>query len=288
MGGVFVMIDTHMHIFDASLVANDPNLRYRPTESALLKDYQAACQPNGINGCLFVQPSFLKYDNSYLAKELNPSEDAPFRTWGVAVFDPKTSAEEIAQYKAKGVVGIRLNMVKKTEDAIKDIIAANKDLICKVDAENMHLELHIESTRLLWLLDLVTPLIRKVVIDHYGLPQEGKEGVIKGEPAAYKDLRKYADLSKLWFKTSGAYRVFPSMTHPEAVKNCVDLAADLAEILPADHLIWGSDWPHTQNMHKIPGATPQERYKGVADTYALWSANGSLYNSDRSLAALLA
>ena len=152
----------------------------------------------------------------------------------------------------------------------------------------MHLELHIESTRLLWLLDQVTPLIRKIVIDHYGLPQEGKDGPITAEPAAYKDLRKYADVSKLWFKTSGAYRVCPTLALDEAAKCCIDLTAELAEILPADHLLWGSDWPHTQHMHKIPGETPAEKYKAIADSYALWSDNGKLYDSDRSFAALMA
>ena len=286
MGGLD-MIDTHMHIFDASLVADDPGLRYRPTDSAFLADFRAACEPNGMNGCLFVQPSFLKYDNSYFAQSLDTAETAPFRTWGVAVLDPATGADEVAEWAKKGVIGIRLNMVKKTKEAIADIVATNAELIRKVDAENMHLELHIESDRLLWLLDLVTPLIRKVVIDHYGLPVEGKEGAITAEPAAYKDLRKYAALDRLWFKTSGAYRVCPTLEYGEAVKNCIDLTGALAEMLPADHLLWGSDWPHTQHMYKIPGATPQEKYKAIADSYPLWSQNGKLYDSDKSLAALI-
>lgn len=282
------MLDTHAHIYDSSLIKNDLTLRYVPTDSALKKEYRYCCEPNGISGCIYVQPSFLKYDNRYLLNSLKKdSEEGTFKTFGVAVLEPLISESDIDSLSGAGVVGIRLNLICKRDSDINELLDKNIRLIKMVGKHNMHLELHIESPRLMNILDKVVPYVDKIVVDHFALPAEGQNGRITTEPDIYRKLKKYSSLDKIWIKTTGAYRVVPNASFNEAVKDCTILARALADFMPQNHLLWGSDWPYTMNNQKVDGNTALEKYKSIFSTYGIWSDNGNLYNSDSAFAQLI-
>ena len=48
-------------------------------------------------------------------------------------------------------------------------------------------------------------------------------------------------------KISAPYRVYPQLSIDESVKQCSQLASKLIDTLGPQKLIWGSDWPWTQN-----------------------------------------
>ncbi|MDO5562297.1 MAG: amidohydrolase family protein, partial [Synergistaceae bacterium] len=246
------MIDTHMHIFDASAVKKDSTMRYAPTESAFEKGYRLCCEPNGISGCIYVQPSFLKCDNSYLLNSMKADcKEKKFKTYGVAVLEPSTTESDITSLIDAGILGVRLNLIRKSDGDIEELLERNIALMKRVGKHSMHLELHIESPRLMRILDKVASYVDKIVIDHFALPAEGQSGRITREPEIYGELKKYADLDKIWIKTSGAYRVVPNISFNEAVKDCTILAKVLADFMPQNHILWGSDWPYTMNSQKV-------------------------------------
>lgn len=130
-------------------------------------------------------------------------------------------------------------------------------LLQKLRARDMHLEIHLEGPRLAPILPALSELGVRVVIDHFGLPSET---VPKDDPM----LRAVSDLSDrqaLFFKFSAHYRV-PFDVAPHA--------QELLSLLPSDHVVWGSDWPHTQHEERA-------NYAGV---WALSSCLGVV--SDRA------
>jgi predicted TIM-barrel fold metal-dependent hydrolase len=98
----------------------------------------------------------------------------------------------------------------------------------------MHLELHLESPRLA---THVGPLLATgvtLVIDHIGLPVAENPD----DDPWLQTLTRMQDLSRLYVKLSAPYRTpFDTAQH-------IDV---LHTLLEPNHLIWGSDWPHTRH-----------------------------------------
>lgn len=275
-----------MHIFDADLVdtGNGP-LRYVPTESAFLEEFNRIASPRGIKGCLIVQPSFMKTDNRFISRHLIPQKGS-LKTFGVAMMNPGISPEDFAALHESGYVGIRLNLVQQTDD---DLLFPEKrygPLWEKLKRFGMHVEIHVEGNRLMKVLERISPHVDKVVVDHFMKPQEGTTGFITTTPTVYRDLEQYGELEKIWVKTSGAYRVFPEKPHAEAVQNCSDLAQMLAGIVKENRMLWGSDWPYTQNAGRLEGVTAAEKYAHIAATRQTWSRGGELFDPDAAFTEL--
>lgn len=188
---------------------------------------------------------------------------------------------------AKGIIGIRLNLIRASDGVIDDLLDKNTALMRTIRKNDMQLELHIESQRLMKILEKVVPLVNKIAIDHFALPIEGQAGRITKEPEAYSDLKRYADLDKIWIKNSGSYTVLTDASFDEAVKNCAHLAKVLADFMLSNHILRGSDWSFTMNSQKVNGNTAMEKYKSIFSTYGIWSDNGKLYNSDLAFTQLI-
>ncbi len=280
------MIDSHMHIFDTRLV--DPHhghLRYLPAKSASLEEFEAVARPCQVHTCLLVQPSFLKYNNSYISNHLNGGQK-PLGTLGVAMVNPEMSIEKLEALHRQGYFGIRLNLVQHAKEDLRFPLKQYGRLWRGLRERKMHVEIHLEGDRLMNVLEQISPHVDKIVLDHFMKPSEGLNGFITTTPKIYKDLKRYVDLEKIWVKTSGAYRVIPEKNHAEAVKNCRDLAAMLAGILRENRLLWGSDWPFTQNAHKVEGETAAEKYATIAITRDLWSEGGERFDPDAAFGEL--
>ncbi len=280
------MIDSHMHIFDiGALPAGDATMRYLPERSALFEEYRTISSAAGIDGCLLVQPSFQQTDNSFLLRHLD-ARNASFRRFGVAVVDPSTPPEDLEALRTAGVAGIRFNLVQTDDDALVFDRRIYASLWKTLNDLDMHVELHVESHRLMKVVDALFPHVSKIVIDHFMRPAEGLSDFIKKRPAVYKDIAPLCAGGKIWVKTSAAYRVLPDKPHREAILNCADLAEMLTEMLGKRRLLWGSDWPYTQNAEKVEGASPGEQYRNVASTRELWTKGGALYDPDAAFREL--
>lgn len=279
-----ILIDAHMHVFDIQQLSLSPKkLRYVPEKSASFEEYHSLAEPRGITGCLVVQPSFLGTHNGYISQFLNAEKEI----FGVAVVEPRISFPELKSLSHRGYRGIRWNLVQQSEEALDFSGPVFRNLWNYLNELDMHVELHVEGYRLMKVLEQISPRVNKIVVDHFMRPYEGFPGTFRKVPDLYRDVKHYVDLEKIWVKASGAYRVFPDLPHAEAVRYCSDLAAMLAVMLQDHRILWGSDWPCTQNEAKIEGATPQEKYATLRETREIWSRKGVFFDPDKAFESLI-
>lgn len=232
------LIDGHAHVFDASL-AMAANRRYTPKTSALLNKYVEHLVSHGMSGALLVQPSFLGNDNQYLIDAIQQASEQPgLQLSGVAVVEPEIPLEELARLTNAGVVGFRLNLLGS--EALPDL-SQWAPVFEFAEANDWHVELHCEGTRLPALLKLLGDRCSKIVVDHFGLPDPGA-------PLLCDGLYAIAGMPKgqVFVKLSAPYRVFRNMPSERAMSLCLPVLDVLFESLGPEQLLWGSDWPWTQ------------------------------------------
>ena len=223
-------IDCHAHVFKGDLnFAKD--LRYKPPYDAPIADYLAMLDGNKMSYGVLIQPSFLGTDNSYLLSALRM---APERLRGVAVVETSISTEELRNLDRQGCVGIRLNLVGKPNPVFDQ--GDWPDHLARLVDLNWQIEIQAESKR--WP-DLLSPLLAKgatVVADHFGLPDK-TAGV---DDPGFRHLLSTGTTGRVWAKVSGYYR--SGSNGEQIAKAAYPL---LRDALGNDHLVWGSDWPHT-------------------------------------------
>ncbi|MFL9866036.1 amidohydrolase family protein [Paraburkholderia fungorum] len=224
-------VDTHAHVFQRDLPLTDSR-RYAPDYDAALDTYLQLLNAHDIGRAVLVQPSFLGTDNRYLLQAL--SQDR-LRLRGVAVVAPDVSEGELTALHARGVTGIRLNLIGQ---ALPDLCAKSwAPLLERVSKLGWHIELHRNAQDLAPMLDRLLETGVPVVVDHFGRPDPGK-GI---HDPGFGALLGYGKTGRVWVKVSGAYRcAAPGSAFVHEATNL------LLEHFGAERLMWGSDWPHTQ------------------------------------------
>lgn len=224
-----IRFDCHVHVYEE--VSATRGARYVPAGPAPLGHWRAGLARHGLAGGVIVQVSFLGVDNSQLLAALSRLDRRCFA--GVAVVPEEIDAAGLDALVAAGIRGIRWNLVRGAPlpDLESPAVALLLQRLCE---RGLHLEIQLEGPRLA---AIVGPLLSRgvtVVVDHFGLPEAA-------DPARepwLASLSRMADLSRLFVKFSAPYRA-PVDVAPHA--------AALLDLLPPDHVVWGSDWPHTQH-----------------------------------------
>lgn len=224
-----ILYDCHAHVYES--VKAVASARYIPPNTAPLQRWLEHQQSYGLQGGVIVQVSFLGTDNSELCHALQKLGHENYA--GVAVVDMDVSEEEIDRLRLMGVRGFRWNLVRGA--AIPNLNSLDvRTFLERVYARGMHIEVHLESRMLA---PFIIPLLGmggRVVVDHLGLPECENPN---DEPWLLA-LEKARDLSALYVKFSAPYRsAFNTRAHEKA----------LLRLLHPDHVVWGSDWPHTQH-----------------------------------------
>lgn len=219
-------VDTHFHVFNAGEAVQ--GARYVPHYSAALADWVSQAQGVGVTRGVWVQPSFLGVDNSWMVRALNAHPDV---LRGVAVVAAHTHPDELSALHASGVRGIRLNLAGVSHD-IPEWTRADRVWQSLHDL-GWHLEVHTDQGALPHVLAQL-PTDMPLVVDHMAKPTQ-----VRATDASIRALAQRMQRSPTFIKLSGAYRL-----------GGVD-AASLAHIwlheLGVDALLWGSDWPCTNH-----------------------------------------
>ncbi|MDQ8030408.1 MAG: amidohydrolase family protein [Bordetella sp.] len=230
-------IDTHAHVFVRGLPLVGAR-RYTPDYDATLADYLGLLDAHGMSHGVLVQPSFLGTDNSFMLAAL---AQARGRLRGVAVIDAAVTPAELADMNLAGVRGIRLNLMAKPTPPLTS--APWQTLLAAITALDWHVEVHMEAARLH---EAVTPLLAmgcRVVVDHFGRPDPAL-GI--ADPG-FGYLLDQGASGRVWVKLAAAYRNWRPA-------DCAALGRQathkLLTAFPADRLMWGSDWPHTENRDR--------------------------------------
>jgi len=227
-----IRFDCHAHVYE-HVTAVD-GARYVPAGPAPLSDWLAHQDAKGLRGGVIVQVSFLGADNSQLCAALSQLDRARFA--GVCVVALDVHEDELDRLAGLGVRGVRWNLVRGAD--IPDLRGeTTQAFLRKLRDRDMHLEIHLEGPRLAPILPALTDLGVNVVIDHFGVPSDADP---KADPML-SAVSKLHDRQALYFKFAAHYRVaFDVRPHAE----------ELLRLLPADHVVWGSDWPHTQHEER--------------------------------------
>jgi predicted TIM-barrel fold metal-dependent hydrolase len=249
-------VDSHAHVFVRGLPLA-PHRRHAPDYDATLDAYAEHLRANGISHSVLVQPSFLGTDNSFF---LDVLQRYPQRFRGVAVIDSSISDGELQRLAARGVVGMRLNLIGL---ALPDLRAAHwRELFGRINALGWHVEIHRDAVDLPM---LITPLLEQgctIVVDHFGRPDPAF-GI---DDPGFRYLLTTAKSGRVWVKLSAAYR---SVRSENGIALGQTLTSALLGSFGAARLVWGSDWPHTQHQRLID-------YEASRDALDRWIPDASL------------
>lgn len=223
-------VDTHAHIFQRDLPLS-PGHRHVPQYNATLQDYLKLLDAHNIAYGVLTAPSFLGTDNRHLLEGLAAANG---RLRGTVIVDPATPRNTLEAFAKQGVIGIRLNLFRKA--SVPDLTSAEyRVLFENCAALDWQVEIYDEGPRLArWLPQIMATGV-KVVVDHFGSPEPATGVNCPG----FRYILEHFATGRLWVKLSARYRVGDG------------LAAECARLLlregTAKRLVWGSDWPWTQN-----------------------------------------
>jgi predicted TIM-barrel fold metal-dependent hydrolase len=221
-------VDAHAHVFRRGLPLA-ANIRYAPDYDATPEEYLKTLEANGISNAVLVQPSFLGTDNSYM---LDALKRYPNRFRGIAVVQPDISSDTPREFASDGIVGVRLNLIGAQNPQFD---TGPWPMFLKRLADlGWQVEIQAEARRWPELLPLLLKSGVTIVADHFGKP-DPKLGV---DDPGFRELLKAGASGRVWVKISGSYRNGAGL--PEAAMPL------LRDSFGLDHLVWGSDWPHTQ------------------------------------------
>jgi predicted TIM-barrel fold metal-dependent hydrolase len=226
-----VAIDCHAHVFTRALPMVGDR-RYAPDYDADIATYLAMLDANGSTHGVLIQPSFLGTDNSYLLEAL---ARAPDRLRGVAVLSPETSLDQLTAMAAKGIVGVRLNLIGKEDPPLAEPLWRRH--LADLAGLGWQVEVQVEAHRLPTLLPVLLDAGPVVVLDHFGKPSPDLGVTDPG----FQTLLAAGRTGRVWVKVSAPYR-----NGPNGLAIAAAAIPLLKDHLGLDHLVWGSDWPHTQ------------------------------------------
>jgi len=237
--------DSHVHVVGpADRYPQSPTRTYL-AEAAPLDKLRELAAVRQVERFVIVQPSFYGTDNTVLLESLDTLGG---RGRGVAVVDPATIAKAtLADYAARGVAGLRLNLYSPKGNVDRARMAATfSALVDLAAAMSWHVEVIAPIEVLAQGVELLAQAAVPVVIDHYGVFGGNAPASVAG-----RQLLGLLRYPHVWMKLSAPYRVSddPLDTKP----NPDWLAAILG--VAGERCVWGSDWPHTPAHNAQKGAT---------------------------------
>lgn len=251
--------DCHVHIIGPQAkYPMVPNRPYTPPE-ATVAQLKAMHARLGITRTVLVQPSFYGTDNSCMLDALAQLGDS---ARGIAVIDLKTPDAALRDMDKKGVRGVRINLEsagnRDTKAAAQMLMAFGK----KVAPLNWHVQIFTVAPVIDKLVDTIIDMPVPVVIDHFGMPG-GPNGIDFHGAQAVVDL---VHARKAWVKLSAAYRF-----SKDPLSDQVKQLAQTLIYAGRDHMLWATDWPHTQNIpgHPATQVTPFSKIDDAAWLKAL-------------------
>lgn len=221
------VIDTHAHLFERGLPLTQ-NATYDPTYSFTERDYLRILDEEAVLFGVITAPSFLGTYNDYALDVLRGHR----RLRGTAIVDPETDPRSLRAMADAGIVGIRYSL-RRYPDLPDFSLPTYQRLLRRVRDLDWYVHILAESDRLAGLLPALDKAGVKLVIDHFGVPEQ-RHG--DNDPGLQAVLRLMQN-GRTWVKISAPYRL-PGMDAPA-------LAGKFLAAGGAERLLWGSDCPWT-------------------------------------------
>jgi 2-pyrone-4,6-dicarboxylate lactonase len=243
--------DCHAHVFGpSSQFAYATPRGYTPPD-APLASYLALLDTLGLRRGILVQPSIYGDDNACLVDAV---ARAGGRLRGVVVADPRRLADAtVADWTAKGICGVRLNMLLPGGLPLGELDAVAARLV----EIGWHLDLITDTCeRLVDLEPQLRALPCPLMVEQMGRIKGGEPTTTPG----FQVLLRLLAERRAWVKLSHAYHI---STAGPPYADTVPLARACVAAAP-DRVVWGSDWPHPM------WAGPMPNDGDLADLLADW------------------
>jgi predicted TIM-barrel fold metal-dependent hydrolase len=241
--------DTHFHVFGPPEVFPFLSTHEYTPPAAPLEHYQKMLAVIGIERAVVVQPSVHGLDNSATLDAIKQSK-GKFR--GVGRIDDKMTKEELKRLHDGGIRGVRFNLLDRPRGNVKlDVLDHCVDNIADL---GWSVDLHIDMKNLLAQEKRIRNMPVPVIIDHIARvkPAEGLN-----QPG-FQLLLELMKLKHVWTKVSGADKICETVVHSYFGLPFVEVTPYAQAVIAAapDRVIWGTDWPHSNNF--APGHTPND------------------------------
>ena len=219
-------IDCHAHVMRRDLpLASERHSA--PKRDVSVQEFLGVLDAHGISHGVLTAPSFYGTDNQLLLKALAAYPD---RLRGTAIVAADAGPETLAEMARAGVVGIRLNWVRR--GVLPDVTSADyRRLLENVRVQKWQVEIYLEGDKLAAVLPRLRDAGIRVVVDHFGSPDPTR-GV---RCAGFSEVLKGVRAGDTWVKLSAPYRL--GGTDPQRYVDALLAAGG------ASQLMWASDWP---------------------------------------------
>lgn len=240
------LVDTHAHIWSASM----PFASYawtRPDYAFPVEEYLTTLDANGVGYGVIAAASLFGTYNDYTIRSLRRFP----RLRGTAIVNPDVSFYELERMRSDGIVGVRLQLFHV--DPLPDFEGdAYGRLFHRLRDLEMHVHVNVEAARLEPVLAALQPSGVKIVVDHFGWPEEHLETRSPG----FRQSVALCQAGRGWVKLSSGFRRADQDSSRRLAQ------AYLAEV-GAQRLFWGSDAPFV-------GMEGRVTYADTIRQYAYW------------------
>ena len=241
--------DTHFHVFGPPETFPFLSTHEYTPPAAPLEHYLKMTEVIGIERAVVVQPSVHGLDNS---ATLDAIKNSGGRFRGVARMDDKTPKSELQRLHDAGIRGVRFNLLDRPRGNVKlDVLDRCVEHIVEL---GWSVDLHIDTRNLLEQEKRIRAMPVPVVIDHMARvkPAEGLN-----QPAFQLLLELMKD-KHVWVKVSGADKICNTRVHSYYGLPFIEVVPFARAVIAAapDRVIWGTDWPHSNNF--APSKTPND------------------------------
>lgn len=235
-------IDTHVHVFEGRYPLS-PARGYTPPDSTL-DDLRHLHKTLGIDRVVFTQPSIYGTDNSAILDGMgNLNAEVPDRARAVVACDLAVTDEQLAEWDAVGVRGVRLNTDNKGGMPLE--LTDIPELCDRIAPFGWHIEFLFPGSHIVDLMPVFETVRVPMSIGHFAY-QPAVAGV---EAAGFQALLELVRRGNTWIKISGANRV--SATDLPPYDDVAPMAHALIET-SLDRVMWGTDWPHPNKYEVNP------------------------------------
>ena len=212
-----------------------PDRHSGPARDVTVEEFLGELDAHGISHGVLTAPSFYGTDNSLLLSALDV---APHRLRGTAIVAPDVSEEALATMDRRGIVGIRLNWIRR--ETLEDVESpAYRGLFERVRKLDWQVEIYLEGPKLATVLPRIRRQGVKVVADHFGAPDPARGVACPG----FQEVLRGVRAGDTFVKLSAPYR--QGGADP---RRYVDA---LLEAGGPGQLVWATDWPFVGFEGKI-------------------------------------
>jgi predicted TIM-barrel fold metal-dependent hydrolase len=228
-----LIVDSHAHIWLKNLPKID-NPRHALEYDFSIEQYLKILSDHHIEYAVIAAASPFGDYNDYTIESIKHHK----KLRGTVILEPTVDPYSLKQMSNDGIVGVRLPYISMPE--LPDLSSFEYKKLFKRFADlNWHVHLHIDGPRIPQVLPYLEQSGVKIVLDHFGRPDE-QEGIhCKGFQMMMKSMEK----GNTWVKVSAAYRL--------GKKNTITYGTELLKNFGSDRLLWASDCPFAGFEDKV-------------------------------------